>query len=271
MKVKLLFFLIFAFSLNLFPQVQQQQQTKYSIDDVMKKLEAMDNSLKENVNTLRSEFDQKLNQSVNQVRDEISSKIEKIDSKVSSLSSTANDIEKGVARVESQNRDLRNRLSKFEEKVSAFETGINDVKSSVSEVNSGVKEVSAKIDENTTKFDEILSKLGTNRATFIIGFIIVIILSAGVMVMITNLSKLTKSVEKNIIDNFENTAKGIELTASDLKTVVDVLKQQTSEISAYQRILEERIISAQQQIESKLEEKLVPRRRATRKGPKPEE
>lgn len=265
MRFKLLFFLISFVLLNALAQQQQvQQQTKYSVDDVMKKLEAMENSFKGNVDALRSEFDQKLNLSVNQIRDELSSKIEKIDSKVSTLSSETGQIEKRVARVEAQNSNLRNQISKLDEKVSAVEGGLKDVKTSVGEVNSGIKEVSSKIDENTTRFDEILSKLGTNRATLIVGFIIVIILSAGVILGVMNLSKLTRSAEKNILDAFESTAGKVELTTNDLKTIVDVLKQQTSEISAYQRILEERIISAQQQLEAKLEEKLAARRRTPR-------
>ncbi len=269
MKFKLLFFLIVVLSANLFTQAQQP--TKYSVDDVMKKLEAMDSSLKENVNALRGEFDQKLSQSVNQIRDELSSKIEKLDSKVSSLSSSTEWIEKRISRVEGQNRDLRNRISKFEEKVSAVGNEIGDVKRSVGEVNIGVKEVSSKVDESIAKFEQVLSKVATNRATLIVGFIIVIVLAAGIAVGILNLSKLTKSVEKNILDNFENTAGKIEVTTNDLKTVVDVLKQQTSEVVAYQRILEERIISAQQQLEAKLEERLAPRRRTQRKASKSEE
>ncbi len=259
MRLKLLFFLIFVFSLGLIAQVQQQQ-TKYSVDDVIKKLEAMDNSLKEKVDALRNEFDQKLNQSVNQVRDELASKIEKVDSKVSAISSETGQVSKKVNQISAQNRELGNRISKIEGKFSEIESGIADVKKSVGDVGTDVKNVSAKIDENSTKFDQILSKLGSNRATLIVGFIILIILSAGVAVGVMNLSKLTRSVERNILDGFENTAGKVEVTANDLKTIVDVLKQQTSEIVAYQRILEERIISAQQQIEAKLEEKLAARR-----------
>ncbi len=270
MKFKLLFFLIVVLSTTLLAQAQQQP-TKYSVDDVMKKLEAMDNSLKENVNSLRTEFDQKLSQSVNQIRNELSPKIENIDSKVSILSSSTEQIEKRISRVEAQNRDLRNQISKFNEKVTAVGNEIGDVKRSVGEVNVGVKEVSSKVDESIAKFDQVLSKVATNRATLIVGFIIVIVLAAGIAVGLLNLSKLTKSVEKNILDSFENTAGKIEVTTNDLKTIVDVLKQQTSEVVAYQRILEERIISAQQQLEAKLEEKLAPRRRTLRKTSKPEE
>lgn len=269
MKFKLLFFLI-IFSADLFAQAQQQP-TKYSVDDVIKKLEAMDNSLKENINSLRNEFDQKLNQSVNQIRDELSSKIERIDSKVSNLSTSTGQIEKRISRVEAQNRDLRNQISKFNEKVSAVGNEIGDVKKSVGEVNVGVKEVSSKVGESIAKFDQVLSKVATNRATLIVGFIIVIVLSAGIAIGLSNLSKLTKSVERNILDSFESTAGKIEVTANDLKTLVDVIKQQTSEIAAYQRILEERIISAQHQIEAKFEEKLAARRRTQRKTSKPEE
>ncbi len=269
MKFKLLFFLI-LFSTNLFAQAQQQP-TKYSVDDVMKKLEAMDNSIKENVNSLRNEFDQKLSQSVNQIRNELSLKIERIDSKVSTLSSSTEQIEKRINKVEAQNRDLRNQITKFDERLSAVGNEIGDVKRSVGEVNAGVKEVSSKIDENTAKFDQVISKVTANRATLIVGFIIVIVLSAGIAVGLSNLSKLTKSVEKNILDSFESTAGKIEVTTNDLKTLADVIKQQTSEVSAYQRILEERIISAQQQLEAKLEEKLAPRRRTQRKSAKSEE
>lgn len=233
MKFKLTLFLIFILPSILISQAQQQ----YSVEDVIKKLEAMDNSLKENVNELRNEFDQKFNQ-----------------------------ITKRVSQVEAQNRDLRNRIIKVDEKISALENGINDVKKGVSEVNVNVKEVSTKIDENISKFDEIISKLGANRATLIVGFIIVIILSAVIAVGVMNLSRLTKSVEKNIIDTFESSAGKIEVTTNDLRTIVDVLKQQTSEIVAYQRILEERIISAQQQIEAKLEEKLATKKRTQRKA-----
>ncbi|CUT03672.1 hypothetical protein [Candidatus Kryptobacter tengchongensis] len=270
MKLKLTLLLIFIFSLSLFSQVQQQI-TKYSVDDVMKKLEAMDNSLKEKVDALRGEFDQKLNQSVNQVRDELSSKIEKVDSRLSSISAGNEQIIKRIGQIEAQNRDLRNRISKVEEKVSGVENGIKDVKNSIGEVGAGVKEVSTKIDENTSKIDEIISKLSSNRATLIAGFIILILISAGVVFGIVNLSRLTKSAEKNIIEGFENTAGKIEVTTNDLKTIVDVLKQQTSEIVAYQRILEERIISAQQQLESKLEEKLPTRKRTPRKATGSEE
>jgi chromosome segregation ATPase len=266
MKLRLLFFLIFALSLGLIAQVQQQQtQTRYSVDDVMKKLETMDNSLKEKVDALRNEFDQKLNQSVNQVRDELSLKIEKVDSKVSSISSQTEQVSKRISQISAQNRELRDRISRVEEKVSGVESGIGDVKKSVADVDAGVKEMSAKIDENSSKFDQILSKLGSNRAVFIVGIVILIILSAGIAVGVMNLSKLTKSVERNILDGFESSAGKIEVTTNDLKTIVDVLKQQTSEIVAYQRILEERIISAQQQIEAKLEEKLATRRGRTRK------
>ncbi|MEN3038449.1 MAG: hypothetical protein ABDI07_04730 [Candidatus Kryptonium sp.] len=233
MQLKLILLLIFILPSILVSQTQQQ----YSVEDVIKKLEAMDNSLKENVNELRNEFDQKFNQ-----------------------------ITKRVSQVEAQNRDLRNRVIKVNERIATLENGINDVKKGVGEVNVNVKEVSTKIDENISKFDEIISKLGTNRATLIVGFIIVIILSAVIAVGVMNLSRLTKSVEKNIIDTFESSAGKIEVTTSDLRTIVDVLKQQTSEIVAYQRILEERIISAQQQIEAKLEEKLATRRRTQRKA-----
>lgn len=270
MKFKVLFFLIIVFSANLFTQVQQQP-TKYSIDDVMKKLETMDNSLKENVNALRDEFDQKLNQSVNQIRDELSSKIEKLDSKVSSLSSSTEQIKKRINRVEAQNRDIRNQISKFDEKISRVGNEIGDLKRSVDEVNIGVKEVSSKVDESIAKFDQVLSKITANKATLIVGFLIVIVLAAGISIGLLNLSKLTKSVERNILDGFENTAGKIEVTTNDLKTIVDVIKQQTSEVVAYQRILEEKIISAQQQLEAKLEEKLAPRRRTQRKASKSEE
>lgn len=257
--------LIFIFSLNLFSQAQQQT-TKYSVDDVMRKLEVIDNSLKEKVDALRGEFDQKLNQSVNQVRDELSSKIEKVDSRLSSISAGNEQIIKRIGQVEAQNRDLRNRVSKVEEKVLGIENGIKDVKNSISEVGVGVKEVSAKVDENTSKFDDVISKLSSNRATLIVGFIIVIVISAGLVYGMANLSRLTKSAEKNIIDSFENTVGKIEVTTNDLKTIVDVLKQQTSEVVAYQRILEERITSAQQQLESKLEEKFPARKRTPRKA-----
>lgn len=264
MKLLQSLFLIFAFVVNLLAQAQQQT-TRYSVDDVMKKLEALDSSFKGKVDEIRVEFEQKLNQSVNQVRDELSSKIEKIDSKISTISSESEELSKRVGRVEAQNYDLRNRISKVDEKVSGVETGISDVKRSVGEVSQGVREVSAKIDENSSKFDEIISKLGSNRATLVVGFIIVIILSAGVVLGMINLSRLTKSAEKNIIDSFETTAGKIDVTANDLKTIVDVLKQQTSEVVAYQKILEEKIILAQQRIEEKLEEKLAVRRRAQRK------
>ncbi|MFN3134011.1 MAG: hypothetical protein ACK44H_00415 [Candidatus Kryptonium sp.] len=265
MKLLQSLFLIFAFVVNLLAQAQQQT-TRYSVDDVMKKLEALDSSFKGKVDEIRGEFEQKLNQSVNQIRDELSSKIEKIDSKISTISSETEQLSKRVGRVEAQNHDLRNRISKVDEKVSGVETGISDVKRSVGEVSQGVKEVSAKIDENSSKFDEIISKLGSNRATLVVGFVIVIILSAGVVLGMINLSRLTKSAEKNIIDSFETTAGKIDVTTSDLKTIVDVLKQQTSEVVAYQKILEERIISAQQRIEEKLEEKLAARRRTQRKA-----
>lgn len=264
MRLLQLLFLIFAFAVNLFAQAQQQT-TKYSVDDVMKKLEAMDSSFKGKVDEIRGEFEQKLNQSVNQVREELSSKIEKIDSKISTISSETGQLSKRINQVETQNRDLRDRISKVDQKISGVETGISDVKRSVDGVSQGVREVSIKIDENSSKFDEIISKLGSNRATLVVGFIIVIILSAGIVFGTINLSKLTKSAEKNIIDSFETTAGKIDVTANDLKTIVDVLKQQTSEVVAYQKILEERIISAQQRIEEKLEEKLAPRRRVQRK------
>lgn len=257
-------FLIFALAMNIFAQAQQQT-TKYSVDDVMKKLEAMDNSFKGKVDEIRGEFEQKLNQSVNQIREELSSKIEKIDSKISTISSETEQLSKRVSRVETQSYDLRNRISKVDEKVSSVGTEISDVKRSIGEVNQGVREVSTKIDESSSKF-EIISKLGSNKATLVVGFIIVIILSAGVAFGMINLSKLTKSAEKNIIDSFETATGKIDVTANDLKTIIDVLKQQTSEVIAYQKILEERIISAQQRIEEKLEEKLAARRRAQRKA-----
>ncbi len=154
-----------------------------------------------------------------------------------------------------------------DEKISGVTNEISDVKQSIGKVNQGVSEVSAKIEENASKLDEIISKFGSNRATLVVGFIIVIILSAGVALGVINLSKLTRSAEKNIIDSFESTVGKIEMTTSDLKTIVDVLKQQTSEVVAYQKILEERIISAQQQLEAKLEEKLPARKRVQRKAP----
>ncbi|CUT08799.1 hypothetical protein JGI9_02035, partial [Candidatus Kryptonium thompsonii] len=241
MKLLQALFLIFALAMNIFAQAQQQT-TKYSVDDVMKKLEAMDNSFKGKVDEIRGEFEQKLNQSVNQIREELSSKIEKIDSKISTISSETEQLSKRVSRVETQSYDLRNRISKVDEKVSSVGTEISDVKRSIGEVNQGVREVSTKIDESSSKF-EIISKLGSNKATLVVGFIIVIILSAGVAFGMINLSKLTKSAEKNIIDSFETATGKIDVTANDLKTIIDVLKQQTSEVIAYQKILEERIIS----------------------------
>jgi len=268
MKIKLLFF-IFALSSILFAQVQQQ--TKYSVDDVMKKLEAIDNSLNEKVNSLRSEFDQKLNQSVNQIRDELSSKIEKLDSKVATISNGTEQVLKKISNVEAQNRGLRERISNVEKVMASVDGNINAVRKSTDEINSGIKEVSAKVNENSAKFDAVLSKIASNRTALVLGFVIVIILSTIVAVGVFNLSKLTKSVEKNILDSFEGTAGKIEVTTNDLKTLADVLKQQTSEIVAYQRILEERIIAAQGQIEAKIEEKLAARRRTQRKSSSPEE
>ncbi len=266
MKSWQLLLLIFVLTVNLFSQAQQQLP-KYSIDDVIKKLEIMDSSLKGKVDSIRNEFDQKLNQSVNQVREALSSKLEKIDSRISTISSETGQLSKRINQVEAQNRDLRNRISKVDEKISGVTNEISDVKQSIGKVNQGVSEVSAKIEENASKLDEIISKFGSNRATLVVGFIIVIILSAGVALGVINLSKLTRSAEKNIIDSFESTVGKIEMTTSDLKTIVDVLKQQTSEVVAYQKILEERIISAQQQLEAKLEEKLPARKRVQRKAP----
>ena len=261
MKIKLLFF-IFIFSSILLSQVQQQP--KYSVDDVMKKLEAIDNSLSEKVNSLRDEFDQKLNQSVNRVREDLSSKIEKIDSRVSIISNETGQVLKRISNVEAQNRGLMERISNVD-------AGLTAVKKSTDGISSGIKDISAKIDESNTKFDVVLSKIGSNKTAIVLGFIIVIILASVVAVGVFNLSKLTKSVEKNILDSFEGTAGKIEVTTGDLKTLVDVLKQQTSEIVAYQRILEERITSAQQQIEARIEEKLPARRRTQRKSSSPEE
>ncbi len=268
MKIKLLF-LVFALSSILLSQVQQQ--TKYSVDDVMKKLEAMDNSLSEKVNSLRNEFDQKLNQSVNQVREELSSKIERLDSKVATISSGTEQVLKKISNVEAQNRGLRERISNLEKVVASVDGNVTAVKKSTDEINSGIKDISAKVDENSAKFDTVLSKIASNRTALVLGFIIVIILASTVAVGVFNLSKLTRSVEKNILDIFEGTVGKIEVTTNDLKTLAEVLKQQTSEIVAYQRILEERIISAQQQIEAKIEEKLAVRRRTQRKSSSPEE
>jgi len=265
MKLLQALFLIFALAMNIFAQAQQQT-TKYSVDDVMKKLEAMDNSFKGKVDEIRGEFEQKLNQSVNQIREELSSQVQKLKIALVTISSETEQLSKRVSRVETQSYDLRNRISKVDEKVSSVGTEISDVKRSIGEVNQGVREVSTKIDESSSKFDEIISKLGSNKATLVVGFIIVIILSAGVAFGMINLSKLTKSAEKNIIDSFETATGKIDVTANDLKTIIDVLKQQTSEVIAYQKILEERIISAQQRIEEKLEEKLAARRRAQRKA-----
>jgi predicted nuclease with TOPRIM domain len=264
MKLILLIILAFSFAIA---QQDQQPTARYSVDDLMRKLESIDNSFNQRMENLRFEFEQKLSEKMEELKDDFRKDMTRVESKFESrFDELQSSLSRKLDRISTQNRGLRNQLSKIEGGVGKVSGNVSEVQKSVQMLIGEVSLVGDKVAENATKFDEVISKLGTNQTTAILGFIIIIVLSSVLAILLLNLFRFARSAEQNIRNSIEQVASKFEVSTGDLKSLIDVLKQQTAEVNAYQKILEERIISAQKQLEasfeSKLEEKLPKRRRA---------
>ena len=82
---------------------QQPVQTRYSVDDIMKKLEAIDRK----VDSIGAEFDKKLNASSEKLKESLTPEIERLNSRFDDLNANIN---RGFRRISSQITSQRKSL-----------------------------------------------------------------------------------------------------------------------------------------------------------------